>query len=288
MDESLRRLITLGREHYRARDFDAAEGVLAKVLEQHDGFADVHNMLGVIWHDRGKLEEARAAFERALAMSPSYTEAALNLSVTLNDLGQYTRARDVYTRVIQRARAAPRSLDPFVKGKLANMHADLGAAYAESGLHAEAVREYGKALELCPSFIDLRTRMAAVMRDMGDAAGAVRELEIVKTMQPRYVPARLALGTALFTLGKRDEAIKEWEAARALEPDNRAVRLYLSMAQDQGKVRAAASSPTETPAALSDGSLDLILEGATRDEDPTGNAIVLPDADTEPEDDPSS
>jgi tetratricopeptide (TPR) repeat protein len=81
-------------------------------------------MLGVIWHDRGKLDEARGAFERALSMSPSYTEAALNLSVTLNDLGQYTRARDIYTRVIQRARAAPRSLDPYVKGKLANMHAD--------------------------------------------------------------------------------------------------------------------------------------------------------------------
>jgi len=287
MDDTLRRLITLGREHYRAKDFDAAESVLLKVLEQHDGFADVHNMLGVIWHDRGKLDEARGAFERALSMSPSYTEAALNLSVTLNDLGQYTRARDIYTRVIQRARAAPRSLDPYVKGKLANMHADLGAAYSESGLHGEAIREYGKALELCPAFIDLRTRMAAVMRDMGDAAGAVRELEIVKTMQPRYVPARMALGTALFTLGKRDEAIKEWEAARGLEPDNKAVRLYLSMAQEASKPpRSAAASPADIPAAISDGSLDLILEGATRDEDPTGAAIVLPDpgAEEEPSD----
>ena len=260
MDDELRRLITLGREHYRAHDYDAAEDVLGKVLAQHDGFADVHNMLGVIWHARGKLDEARAAFERALAMNPGYTEAALNLSVTLNDLGQYARARDVYARVIQRARAAPRSLDPYVKGKLANMHADLGAAYSESGLHAEAVREYEKALELCPSFVDLRTRMAAVMRDLGDAAGAVRELEIVKTMHPRYVPARLALGTALFTLGRRDEAVREWEAARGLDPENKAVRLYLTMAHDHGKPRAASSA--DPPAALSEGSLDLILDGA--------------------------
>jgi tetratricopeptide (TPR) repeat protein len=116
MDDDLRRLITLGREHYRAHDYDAAQTILAQVIERHDGFADVHNMLGVILHDRGKLEEARAAFERALQMSPGYTEAALNLSVTLNDLGLYARARDVYGKVIQRARAAPRSLDPFVKG----------------------------------------------------------------------------------------------------------------------------------------------------------------------------
>src|SRR5262245_48397975 len=123
MDEALRRLITLGREHYRARDYDAAEQVLSEIVKEHRGFADVFNMLGVIRHDRGRLEEAREAFENALRLNPGYTEAALNLSVTYNDLGLYRQAREVYVRVIQRTRAAPRSLDPFVKGKLANMHA---------------------------------------------------------------------------------------------------------------------------------------------------------------------
>jgi hypothetical protein len=72
-----------------------------------------------------------------------------------------------------------------------------------------------------------------------------------------------------------------------LEPDNKAVRLYLSMAQEASKPpRSAAASPADIPAAISDGSLDLILEGATRDEDPTGAAIVLPDpgAEEEPSD----
>jgi tetratricopeptide (TPR) repeat protein len=265
MDEALRRRITLGREHYRARDYDAAEKILVEVLASHTGFADIYNMLGVIWHDRGKLAEAKEAFEQALRLNPAYTEAALNLSVTYNDLGLYPQAREVYTKVIQRARSAPRSLDPFVKGKLANMHADLGAAYAESGLYPEAVREYGKALELCPAFVDLRTRLAAVYRDMGDAAAAVRELDIVKTMQPRYVPARLALGTALFTLGRRDDAIREWEAARELEPDNKPARLYLGMARDLDKPRderdATAEGEIVGDASLSEGSLDRILGG---------------------------
>jgi tetratricopeptide (TPR) repeat protein len=269
VDETLRRLLTLGREHYRARDYDAAEAVLTQVVADHRGFADVYNMLGVIHHDRGKLEEAREAFENALRVNPAYTEAALNLSVTYNDLGRYADARDVYTRVIQRARAAPRSLDPFVKGKLANMHADLGAAYAEGGLFPEAVREYHKALELCPAFVDLRTRLAAILRDMGEPLQAVRELEIVKTMQPRYVPARLALGTALFTLGRRDEAVKEWEAAQANEPGNKATRLYLQMARDEGKPRA--PDPAPDPASLSEGSLDSILDGTTTDSDDEGS-----------------
>src|SRR6266545_470689 len=124
MDDALRRLITVGREHYRAHDFDTAERILSEVVKSHDGFADIFNMLGVIWHDRGKLEDACGAFERALALNPAYTEAALNLSVTYNDLGRYSQAREIYQKIMQRTRAAPRSLDPFVKGKLANMHAD--------------------------------------------------------------------------------------------------------------------------------------------------------------------
>jgi tetratricopeptide (TPR) repeat protein len=268
MDETLRRLIVLGREHYRAHDYDAAEGVLTQVVEQHRGFADIFNMLGVIWHGQGKLLEAQGAFEEALKLNPSYTEAALNLSVTYNDLGKYAEAREVYGKAIQRTRSAPRSLDPFVKGKLANMHADLGAAYAEHGLYPEAVREYHKALELCPTFGDLRTRLAAVLRDSGDTASAARELEIVKTTQPRYLPARLALGTTLYMLGRRDDATREWEAVLGVDPENRAAKLYLSMARETEGGGTAASGLPASGSSPSEATLDDILEGYRR-EDPS-------------------
>jgi tetratricopeptide (TPR) repeat protein len=258
VDEALRRLIVLGREHYRANDYEAAERVLTEVLDRHRGFADVFNMLGVIWHGQGKLAEAQQAFESALQLNPAYTEAALNLAVTYNDLGKYADARTVYAKAIQRTRAAPRSLDPYVQGKLANMHADLGAAYAEHALYPEAVREYHKALELCPTFGDLRTRLAAVLRDAGDVASAARELEIVKTTQPRYLPARLALGTALFSLGRRDDAVREWEAVLAIDPDSRAARLYLRVAHEGGD---AGVVPREVPPSPSENTLDDILAG---------------------------
>src|SRR5215470_17812301 len=264
MDNDLRRLIVLGREHYQAHDYDAAEKVLVQVLEKHRGFADIFNMLGVIWHGQGKMEDAQGAFEEALKLNPSYTEAALNLAVTYNDLGKYAEAREVYGKAIQRTRAAPRSLDPFVKGKLANMHADLGAAYAAHGLYPEAVREYHKALELCPTFGDLRTRLATVLRDSGDAVGAARELEIVKTTQPRYLPARLALGTTLYMLGRRDDATREWEAVLGVDPDNKAAKLYLSMAREGGDV---ATVPREVPISPSEATLDDILAGYRDDPD---------------------
>ena len=53
MDERLKQLLVLGREHYERREYDRAERVLRQVLELTDRYADVFNMLAVICHDRG-------------------------------------------------------------------------------------------------------------------------------------------------------------------------------------------------------------------------------------------
>jgi tetratricopeptide (TPR) repeat protein len=246
MDDRLRQLITLGREHYQAREYDKAEKYLSQVVTEHRGFADIFNMLGVIYHSQGRFQQAQESFEESLKINPNYTEAALNLAVTYNDLGKYAQAREVYTKAIARSRAQPRSLDPFAKGKIANMHADLGSAYHGIGFYPESIREYQKALELCPTFVDLRTRLAGVYRDMGDAGAAQRELGIVKTTNPKFIPARVALGLVLFSLGRRDDAIREWEAVLAMEPTHKAAAVYLHMVRDDSVQPASASQGTVT------------------------------------------
>jgi tetratricopeptide (TPR) repeat protein len=107
-------------------------------------------MLGVIYHAQGRFSDAEEAFEHALKINPRYTEAALNLSVTYNDRGKYDRAREVYTKAVAASVGQPNALDRFARGKLANMHADVGAAYAGSHVD-EAVREYGKVPTCVPS-----------------------------------------------------------------------------------------------------------------------------------------
>jgi tetratricopeptide (TPR) repeat protein len=257
MDDRLRQLITLGREHYQAREYDKAAQYLSQVVQEHRGFADIFNMLGVINHSQGHFQKAQESFEEALKINPNYTEAALNLAVTYNDLGKYAQAREVYSKAIARSRAQPRQLDPFARGKIANMHADVGAAYHGVGFYPEAVREYTKALELCPTFIDLRTRLAAVYRDIGDAAAAQRELEIVKTTNPKFVPARAALGLAYFSSGRKEDAVREWEAVLAIEPGHKAATVYLHMAKEEhppgalGSMPAAAGSTSATDEAAS-------------------------------------
>ena len=231
MDDRTKQLLALGREHYDKREFDKADHYLGQVVERDLAFADVHNMLGVIRHDRGQLVEARAAFERALEINPRYTEAALNLAVTFNDLGRYEEAKAIYQQAMARGQEAPGKLDPFVKGKIANLHADVALAYEGVGMLTEATHEYRRAVLLCPHFADLRLRLANVYRQQGDLEAARFELSEALTQRPDYVPARIALGVVLLAQEKTAEAIEAWERALENEPGHKAAEMYLRMAR---------------------------------------------------------
>src|SRR5881398_3356050 len=125
MDEALKQLLTLGRGYFEKKQYSQSEKYLTQVVEQNQSFADVYNMLGVIYHDQTHFARAQRAFEAALRINPSYTEAALNLAVIYNDMGKYKEAKEVYQGALTRQRQAPGQIDPFVQGKIANMYADI-------------------------------------------------------------------------------------------------------------------------------------------------------------------
>ena len=58
MDARARKLLDEGREKFLARDFHNAEQILTDLLPDVKGFADVHNMLGVVFHNQGKFGKA--------------------------------------------------------------------------------------------------------------------------------------------------------------------------------------------------------------------------------------
>ena len=101
MDDQQRNTLTKAREHYKRKEFDRAKLLLERAVESGvTGFADVHNMLGVIHHDQGDLPRAQEQFEAALRINANYTEAILNLTVTYNEIGRYDDARRLMERPI--------------------------------------------------------------------------------------------------------------------------------------------------------------------------------------------
>ncbi len=237
MDEELRVLYLLGRENFQKNDYTEAEKHLTAFIETVQDFADVWNMLGVIYHDQGKFQKAVESFERALKINPLYTEAQLSLAVTYNDLGQYHKARELYAGAKQQGTKTEgeRIPDPFVKGKLANMHADLGDVYRGIGLFDEAVQEYRKALELRPEFPDIRTKMAKALHSQGRKEQALDELMEIKRNKPEYLVARINLGVMLYSEGRVADALREWREILKEDPENKKAQMYLRLVEKQQK-----------------------------------------------------
>jgi tetratricopeptide (TPR) repeat protein len=233
MDDHLKQLLLLGREHYQKREFDKAEYLLKQVVQQTDRFADVFDMLGVISHAQGDFAQAEQYFEKAVSLNPNYTEAQLNLMVTYNDLGKYDSAREIYARIRGRASGSAGQADPFAMGRIANMHAEISQAYQDAGMPAEAVLELERAVALCPTFADLRTRLATLYRDLGHKDRAREQLEIGKQHNPNYVQARVLLGVALLSAGEYGPAIGEFEAVLARDSEHKSAQMYLKIAHSQ-------------------------------------------------------
>ena len=247
MDEDLKQLLTLGRGYFEKKQFALAEKYLSQVTERNQAFADVYNMLGIIWHDQGQFARAQRAFEAALRLNPAYTEAALNLAVIYNDMGKYQEAKEVYQAALERQKSAPGEMDPFVKGKIANMYADIGDVFASSGAWEQAISEYRRALALCPSFVDIRMKMGDGLRDARRHDEALHEFEAILEQAPSYLPGRIHQGIALYSAGRKAEAIAAWEAVLARSPGNKSAEMYLALVREPDVPASARSAAARTP-----------------------------------------
>jgi tetratricopeptide (TPR) repeat protein len=245
MDDHLKQLLLLGREHFLKGEYNKAEYLLRQVIHETDRFADVYHMLGVIAHQDGDFLQAQRHFEQAIELNPQYTEALLNLMVTYNDLGRYEEARAIYARMRERELEGGQQLDPFARGKIANMHAEIAQAYLDVRLPMEAIAELEKAVALS-GFADLRTRLGMLYRDAGDTARARQQFEAAKQSHPQYLQARVMLGVLLLSAGEHGQAMDEFRAVLEVAPDNRNAQTYLRIAQtrkDSEKPRTDSEQP---------------------------------------------
>src|SRR5690606_19061795 len=254
MDDHLKQLLLLGREHYEKGEHDKAEYLLRQLVNKSSSFADVYDMLGVIAHSRGDFIEAEKLFRRAVEINPSYTEAQLNLMVTCNELGKYDVARKIYSQVRHKSSAGPGRTDPYARGKIANMHAATSQAYQDAGMLPDAISELEKAVQLCPTFADLRTKLAQLYRDAGEDARAMSQLEAAKETNQKYVNARLQLGGLLLSQGDTARAIQEFEQVLQLNSKNQRAEMYLRLARTQRGLSEPAEGDSKAPSSQSNDS----------------------------------
>lgn len=227
MPTELRELVEVGRKHFESRNYARAEQAFQKILKFGARYADVFNMLGIIYHAEGKFNNAIDSFEEALEINPDYAEATLNLAVLYNDLGEFKKAKALYARIQDRKGST--DLDPILKGKIANLHAHLGDIYNGISRYGDAIEEYRKALKLCPNFSDIRTKLGISHRERGQHDQAIKEFTEALSHKPHFRLARVQLGLTHFLAGNKEKASKAWKEVLAKDKDDKVVQSYLRL-----------------------------------------------------------
>lgn len=233
MNREVRNAILLGKKCFENGEYARAEHYIRQVLRVSDRFADLHNMLGLIYHERGKFEKAQQEFERALELNPSYTEAGINLAVVCNDMGRYAEGRLAYMKAAHRTEDRRTGIDPFAKGKLANLHAELGDLYRALEMYDEALAQYHHALDLCYEYVDVWEKLGNTYRDAGRHEESMEAYRKGMEVGRFYAPLRIGLGLTYYTQGRQEEARREWRRVLADDPANERAAMYLRLLEKQ-------------------------------------------------------
>jgi len=213
----------------------------------------VLNNLAVIYHEKGRLEEAIACHKKAIASVSfsdplHYTKVYVNhynLGNIYRKIGRLPEAVEAYKKAIE---IGPRHLESYVNlggvyqemGRLQEAEAvyrqaigrdpgyalaydELGLLYLKSQRWEEAIALYREAIEADPDYLDFYNNLAIAYSGSGKIEEAVKALERAINVDPRYARGYQNLAKACFNMGEYGRAVLYYDRALELglkgEPD---------------------------------------------------------------------
>jgi len=175
---------------------------------ESDRAAEGRNEQGIALVRAGKLDEAAACFEQALALAPDFAQALNNLGNVRLLTGHPEEAVTSFERVLQFA--------PYFPPALYN----LGRALAALGRHTEAVDRFQKAIARHPAYVAACNNLGYSLRALGRREEALAAFDRALEIDPDYAFAHAGRASIMEALGRIGEARASLERAAALMPSN--------------------------------------------------------------------
>ena len=224
-----REILLRGRRAFERGEDSAALESLTRLTVHGLEYADVYYMLGILNERRDDLDAALENLRSAVRINPSYAEALLALASLFERRGDFDQSQTYAERASQLATATEGDLDATTRGKLANQQAALGDALAQAGENRDAIEEYRRALDRCPTFHDVRHRLGMTLRDAGLPFQAAQEFRRILRVHSGMLDSQIQLGVTYYSMGRTPEAIAEWEAVLERDSSRNEARMYLRL-----------------------------------------------------------
>jgi tetratricopeptide (TPR) repeat protein len=185
---------------------DEAAAAFERALMLDPDYTPAYNGLGSVRRVQGRTVEAIAHLEKALHLRPDFDVARFNLANALREAGRPVEAIANYEEFLRRL---PDDVDA---------HANLGVALAETGRLDEAVGHFRRVVALAPGTAKAHYNLGHLLLTRGDLAGAVEELSRAVQIDPQDVASREELGSVYLAQRRFAPAIEQFREATRLSP----------------------------------------------------------------------
>jgi serine/threonine protein kinase/tetratricopeptide (TPR) repeat protein len=199
-----------GKEDLRKLYFNEARIAFEKAVALDPDFAMAYYNLSYANLNLENIEARDAAIKRAKALSLKTTEKerlyieADYASIVEMDLEKYDRIRR------QIAEKYPKEKEVFLS---------LGESYTNRGAYDKAIVELNKALELDPDYGEALNVLGYLYLDMGDFPKTIELFKKYVSLRPGEANPVDSLAEAYFFMGRLDEAIVNYKEVSRINPD---------------------------------------------------------------------
>lgn len=177
---------------------DQAVAAYRKAMLFNPNHALLHNNLGVVFYTLGQLEDAVTHYNKAIAIDPNMPLALNNLAVTLNAIDRHDEAIPIFKRSLKFQPGNPKALN------------NLGDSYNKTGRFAEARPLLEQVVAATPDYAEAISNLGMTMWGLQDLDAAIALFKRALALQPDLAMARKNLGLVYLVIGNYAEAWREY------------------------------------------------------------------------------
>ncbi len=210
--------IAKGREHHHAGRLDEAKAVYERVLKDEPENHDVLHMLGVVASQQDRYDDALALVGQALSLEPGFALAHNTAGSVYQRLGRIDDAIQSFLAAIDN--------DP----DYGNAHFNLGTMLLAKHQHDEAQQALARAVELEPDLAEAHLNLGIACKSLGRHDQAISALLRATELNPGFAPAHSSLGNVYRATGDLEKAEAAHLKAVAADPDSHLAHFNLGNA----------------------------------------------------------
>ena len=197
-----------GAAHHRAGRLDMARACYERVLNTNPNNPQALDLLGMIHAFQGRIDDSVAVLRRAVDLAPDFPQALNHLGLALKSRGDIDEAIAHLRRAIA------------VAPDLTEARINLGNALLERGEIDGSVASFREAVRIAPQAALAHNNLGRALAASGDRDEAAASYRNAIAIDPRNAEAHKNLGEVLSEMGRYDDAAIHLRRAMEIGPAN--------------------------------------------------------------------